>query len=167
MEKNPKKQKIYLKFLKQDPCFLANKLNLSTFAAILGQYQQMNLIPKLSPILLTLEGRSLVEICLESGDINAFDSCLRNMTISDMPVTCNMKTLGYIISSQPQEASIEFLSTNLVREAVFNEHALKLLPIKGEIKEDYLQTDEITLTPCDLNYAVELDPESMQNLNIY
>ena len=78
-----------------------------------------------------------------------------------------MKTLGYIISSQPQEASKEFLSSHLVRNAVYNEHAQKLLPIKGNIKEDYLISDELTLTPDDLSQAIDLDPESVDNLNIY
>lgn len=38
METDPNKQKIFIDFLSQDHCFLASKLNLTTFAAILGQY---------------------------------------------------------------------------------------------------------------------------------
>jgi len=48
-----------------------------------------------------------------------------------------------------------FLTDFMVRKSKFNEQARKMCPLRGEVVQDYILTDEILLTPDDIDGVVK------------
>lgn len=46
------------------------------------------------------EGKTLIEICVDAGDITSFDMCMQLLVDSSKEPYINQETLGLIISSQ-------------------------------------------------------------------
>ena len=65
-----------VKFVKSDDRYLTNKLNLFTMATFWGNYRVSSLLGAGFQMQSTLEGHTLIQQCLKSGDINSFDVCL-------------------------------------------------------------------------------------------
>lgn len=142
-----------VKFVKSDDRYLANKLNLFAMATFWGNYRVLRFLGNGFQMQTTLEGDTLIQHCLKSGDINSFDVCLLKIVDSDK-VYFNQETLGQIISSQPQDALNKFLNDVMITEAEFNDQALQYMPLKGNIKQRYIVSEEKLLTPQDLDGVV-------------
>lgn len=56
--------------------FLANKLNMFSIATLLGKSNILPILDSSFPYETTLEGKTLVEKCMETGDTISFDQCL-------------------------------------------------------------------------------------------
>lgn len=78
------------------------------------------------------EGKTLIEICVDAGDITSFDMCMQLLVDSKEPYI-NQETLGLIISSQEQETSKKFITDVMIVEAQFTEQAQLMLPLQGQI----------------------------------
>lgn len=82
-----------VKFVKSDDRYLVHKLNLFTMATFWGNYRVLKLLGSGFQMQTTLEGDTLIQYCLNSGDINSFDVCLHKIANSDK-VYFNQVTLG-------------------------------------------------------------------------
>lgn len=130
----------------------------------------MRAIGDLYDMQMTMEGTTLIEQCLKTYDIDSFECCLEKIEASEI-VVFNQNTLGLIIESSVQETSKMFLTDYMLRESTFNEQARKMCPLRGEIQEEFILTDEIMLTPDDINGVVKQSKvdtdENMQKVTIY
>jgi hypothetical protein len=70
-----------------------------TNAVFQGKYKAMSLLKDKFELQTAHEGKTLIEICAEAGDITTFDMCMQLLVDSKEPYI-NQETLGLIISSQ-------------------------------------------------------------------
>ena len=88
-----------MKFVNSNPLFCINKLNMLTNAVFQGKYKAMSLLKDKFELQTVHEGKTLIEICADAGDITTFDMCMQLLVDSKEPYI-NQETLGLIISSQ-------------------------------------------------------------------